>query len=341
MKRLMFMFITVSILSGCAVTSEQGVMKAETRKGGLLGLSENEQIQVTTPKAFSSKQKVVIGGFKVGFNDSKRLVNKASGGFLSRGTGGASKGLVQLEGVSPEVMQQITDQAYSDFVNKLETNGYTVVPRQSFTSHTSYEGIKEFDFPYKMDNSGLLSSYGTAMYYSPQEIGSKQPIFSGEIEGETGGFAFANPIHAIAGYGESTGVAVIYVSYFVDFAGKGGTEGMFSSNLKVGQLLSVDKAMIGIGSGQGGSFSTNNGQLALGQPVGSDVEFATIENTSSDVSVGLETTMNIVNTVTGIGGTNQTREFVFTADPVKYSDASMDALSRTSELFIDKMTSLR
>ncbi|MCX4190133.1 hypothetical protein [Methylophaga sp. OBS3] len=341
MKKFLLVIFTFSFISGCAVTSQEGVMQTETRKGGLLGLSKNDAVEVTTPKAFAGKQTVVIGGFKVGFNDSKRLVNKASGGLLSRGTGGASKGLVELQGVSPEVMQDITDKAYADFLSHLEKNGYTVVDRNTFVTHEAYKGTKEYEFPYKMDNSGFLSSYGTAMYYSPTDIGSKQPIFAGEIEGESGGFAFANPVHAVSGYGESTGVSVIYVSYFVDFAGKGGSEGMFSSSLKVGQLLSVDKAMIGIASGQGGSFSNNMGTLALGQPVGSDIEFATIENTTSDVAVGLETTKNVVYTVTGLGGTNQTREFVFSADPMKYSAASMDALVRTNNTLMDKMTSLR
>ena len=265
MKKIILTLIVAGVLSACSVTSEKGVMQTETRKSGFMGLSVNDTVEVTTPAAFAEKQQVVIGGFKVGFNDSKRLQNKAKGTFLSSASGGKSTGLVKLEGVSTEAMQAITDKAYSDFVNQLKLQGYTVVDRGNFTGHTSYQKTKEYDFPYKDDNSGLLSSYGTMVYYSPREIGPKQPIFLGEIEGVTGGFGFANPMNAVAAYGEETGIPVLNVTYLVDFAGAGGHESVWSSSLAVGQLLSVDRGVVGIGSGQGGTFSKKIGNMRLGQ----------------------------------------------------------------------------
>lgn len=339
-KHLPLLAVSV-FLTACAVSAKNdGVMKAQERSGGLFGLSTKDDVEVNSAGAFEGKQQVVIGGFKVGFNESKKLQNKASGGLFGGGFGGKSTGLVKLENVSDSTRQQITDAIYNDFVANLQANGYSVVARSNFTSSKAYEGTKEYDFPYENDDSGFLSSYGVAQYYSPSAIGNKQPIFMGEIDGVTGGFGFANPMNGAGEYSESTGVAVLNVTYFVDFAGAGGHAGITSSSLEVGQLLAVDSGTLGITGGASGSFSSNVGTLTLGQPIASDKEFATIVNNSSDVSVGIETATNIASALLG-GGTNQSREFVFNANEQKYADAAVDALRKANKTFVGKMVSLR
>lgn len=342
LSKLSIAVVAVTLLVGCAVSSQEGVMETQERSGGLFGLSKKEAVEVSTAAAFSDVKKVVIAGFKVGFNDSKRLQKKSSGGvFSARSFGGKSTGLVKLDGVSSATMQAITDQAYNDFVQDLKGRGYDVVNRSTFTSSEAYDGTKEYDFPYVDDSSGMLSSYGTATYYSPSSIGSKQPVFMGEIEGVTGGFGFSNPGMAAAKFGEETGVHVLNVTYFVDFAGASGSETMTSSNIVVGQVLSVEKGVLGISSGQGGSFSSNIGSMTLGQPIGSKVSFATIEETSTDVDVGVETAMNLTSALFLRGGTNHSREFVFHADQGQYKKASLDVLNRANDMLTDKMVSLR
>ena len=327
-------------LTGCAVSSQDGVMETETRSSGFMGLSTNDAVEVSSEKAFSGTKQVVIGSFKVGFNDSKKLQKKASGGFMSGGFGGKSTGLVKLEGISPSVMQDITNQAYVDFVQDLKSKGFDVVNRSNFTSSEAYDGIKEYDFPYTDDNSGFLSAYGTATYYSPVAIGSKQPIFFNEIEGVTGGIGFSNPAIGASEYSKQTGVNVLNVTYFVDFAGAGGSETMFTSRVSVGQLLSVDKGVLGIASSKSSAFSSGTGSLTLGQPIGSKISFATIEQTSSTAAVGLETTVNIASALLG-SGTNHSREFVFNANPSQYKKASLEVLTKANDTFIDTMVSLR
>jgi len=328
------------LMVACAVQSQDGIMEAETRKGGFMGLATNDALEVDTPKAFSGTTKVVIGGFKVGFNESKRLSNKASGTFLSSGFGGKSTGLVKLEGVDPEILQEITDRAYQDFQDGLTALGYTILPRSEFLSHAGYSGTKEYDFPYVSDNSGIFSSYGIGTFHSPRAIGPKQPIFLNEIDGVTGGIGFSNPMNAVAKFGEDTGIPVLNVTYLVDFAGAGGHAGVSYSSLTVGQLMSVDKGIVGIGSGYMGTFSTKVGKITLGQPIGSDIPFATVSNTTSDVAVGVETATNVFSALLG-GGTNQMREFVFQADPAKYQEAALDVLTKANKAFGEKMASLR
>lgn len=333
--------VTALMISGCSVSSQDGVVATEKRSGGFMGLATKDDIEVNSAKAFAGAKNVVIASFKVGFNESKNMNKQAGGsGFMSRGFGGRSTGLVKLEGITPDVMQKITDKAYDDFVKQLAAKGYTVMPRSTFTSHEAYQGTKEYDFPYKDDNSGLFSSYGVGTYYSPKAIGNKQPVFLGEIDGVTGGFGFSNPMNAVAKFGKETGTHVLNVTYFVDFAGASGSAGFTTSSISVGQVMSVDKGILGIGSGHQGTFSSGVGSLTLGQPIGSSIQFATVENKTSAAEVGLETSINIISALAG-SGTNQTREFVFKANPARYTEAALDVLGRANTSLTNKMAELR
>lgn len=333
-----FTVVTLFILTACSVTSQQGVMKAEKRKGGFAGLSTLAAVESSTPAAFKGVNNVVIGGFKVGFNESKRVSNKAGGGLFGSAYGGKSTALAKLDGISASIKQEITNKAYSDFVAQLQASGYNVVSRSQFINSAHYKGTKEYDFPYVDDNSGLLSEYGVGTYYSPKEIGTKQPIFTGEIQGVTGGIGFSNPMNATAKFGKETGIAVLNVTYFVDFAGADGHGNFWSStsSVKVGQILSVDTGLLGISSGYGGTFSKKVGSLRLGQPISSDKEFAIIEDSSSNTEKTVEAVTNTATALLGLG-TNITRKFTYKANPDKYTAASIDVLSKANQAFIGEM----
>jgi hypothetical protein len=341
-KYFVFLAVIAAFLSGCVTTSEKGVMQAETRSGGFAGLSTNDSIEISVEDAFKGKKDVVIGGFKVGFNESKRMSKKAGGGLLGSGFGGKSTGLAKLSGVSVDVKQKITNQAYQDFINALKAQGYNVIPRAQFVGSEEYNGTKEYTFPYTDDNSGFLSSYGQATYFSPSAIGAQQPVFHGDIQGVMGGFAFSNPMHASAEFGKRTGVAIINVSYFVDFAGSDGHGNFWSSSssLKVGQMLSVDQGFLGISSGHGGTFSDKIGNMTLGQPIASDKEFASILDDSSQTEKSVELAVNIVSAIGGLG-TNMSRKFEYQADPQKYQAASLDVLNKAHTAFVEQMVANR
>jgi len=330
--------VALFMLAGCSVSSKQdGTVKAQTRKGGFLGLSERDAVEVDTAKAFAGRKQVVVGSFKVGFNVSKRMQQKAGSGF-----GGKSTGLVKLEGVSPSVMQKVTDQAYTDFLAELKAAGYTVVDRSRLTGSATWRKAKTYDFPYTSDQSGFLSEYGQATWYAPSALGKSQPVFMGEIQGVTGGFGHDNANMAAGTFGKESGIPVVSAAYFVDFAGAEGHGGGFSatSSLKVGQLLAVDRGRLSMIAGHGGSFSTDVGYLDLGQPVASQRTYARIEETSTGVDKGVETAANVFSAVLG-GGTNQTRKFVYHADATKYQAAAVEVLKKANDRFTNKMAELR
>jgi hypothetical protein len=327
-----------AVLAACSVSAkEDGAIEARERKGGFLGLATRAEVEVQTPAAFEQRQRVVIGGFKVGFNESKKMQNKAGSGF-----GGKSTGLVKLQGVSEATRQQITDRAYRDWIATLEAKGYTIVPRSQLTSNEAYAKVKHYEFPYTSDDSGFLSEYGQATYFSPSAIGDRQPVFMGEIQGVSGGFGFSSPNAAAAEFGKETGIAVLNVTYFVDFAGAEGHGGSWSasSSLQVGQLLAVDRGRLGLTAGHGGTFSDKVGAMELGQPVASQKAFARIEETTSGAEKGVETAANLFSAVLG-GGTNQTRKFVYHAEEDKYRAASMEVLRNANQRFVARMVELR
>lgn len=319
-------------------------MQAETRSGGFAGLSTNDNIEISVEDAFKGKKDLVIGGFKVGFNESKRMSKKAGGGLLGSGFGGKSTGLAKLSGVSVDVKQQIANQAYQDFINTLKAKGYNVISQAQYVGSKEYEGTNEYTFPYTDDDSGFLSSYGQATYFSPSTIGNQQAVFYVDIDGVTGGFGFGNPMNASAEYGIRAGVAIINVSYFIDFAGSDGSGNFWSSSssLKVGQMLSVDQGFLGdyFRPWWCGSFSDKVGNMTLGQPIASVKEFAMTSDDSSQTEKSVEIAINIVSTLGGLGS-NMSRKYNYQADPEKYRAASLDVLNKAHNAFVEKMVTNR
>ncbi len=344
----------VGALAACStvqVSQENTTAQAETRSTGFLNLATRDDVEVRNPKAFADLQQVIIGGFKVGFNESKTVSGS------SRLVAGKTTGEMMLEGVDAQTRQHITDLAYADFVRQLQAQGYQIVARETFTGHPAYAKLSEHDFPFRDDQSALFSSYGVGNYYSPTALGARQVFFPDEIP-ESANAGLANLFRSTPGRGLSaigltaalqeftvaTGIPVINVLYLVDFAA-GSSAGFSVSQLKLGQLLSVDHAIIGLTAGAGGTFNNKLGRLNLGQPVPSQQPFATMEDKTTTVTKIAEGANNLffkggILGAAGIGG-DHTRTYVFRADAARFSTAAQDALNQTTALMLGKMASLR
>jgi len=337
-----FTLSLVVLLAACSVSAKQGVASKETRSGGFMGLSTNENFQVDTKDAFKGANNVIIASFKVGFNESKKEQQKAGGGLLGGGFGGKSTGNVKLLGIDNSVRQSITEAAYADFVAKLQAQGINVVDRSAYVASEAYKGAKKYPLPYANDTSSMFSEYGTATYFAPAAFGSETVIFPGEVPEVTGGFAFANPAAGAAEYAEKNKTKIIYVTTLVDFAGSGGHGGSFASfsTLEVGQVVSADQGILGIIGGQAGTFSSAIGNIKMGQPIASNIQYAEVVNTSTDAGVALETAANVFSAVLG-GGTNQSRDFEFKADAAKYQQAAAEVLQKANAGFVAEMAKLK
>lgn len=343
MKLTKALLVSTSILmlAACAVKSTETGTKAEERSGGFLGLSTAAEVDVQTEAAFKSVNKVVIGGFKVGFLEEMRASNKAGGGLMGGGFGGKSTANVDLKGVDTALMQKITDAAYGDFVARLQKKGYTVIDRAELLKNRDYANANKEKSPLREESSMFFGADATITYLAPSSLDGL--YFTGEA-GRSGGFGFGNPQVASVNFAQENKIPVLFVTYEIDFANKSGGHGgwgSMSSSVEVGQGISVTPGggvkLIG---GHAGTFSTANGSMLFGQPVYSEETFGTIVNTSSDAGVAAETALNIFSAFAG-AGTNQMRSFEITADPAKYQAVSLKVLAQANEKLTSKMAGLR
>ncbi|NYT24427.1 hypothetical protein H0A73_12525 [Alcaligenaceae bacterium] len=351
--KILYRYLAVSVvavfLAGCSsIQTKQGdsTMNTQQRSGGFMGLSTKDDVEVQLAQAFAGVNKVIIGGFKVGFNDSKRYEEKR-GGALSRAS--VATALVKLQGIDQATRQAITDHLYAQFVQKLQDKGYQVLPREPLLAYPAYAKVTEAEFPYKVDQSGLFSSYGVGYYYSPTPIGKKQAFFPGENDPSfMAGFGGLGLLDAADRFGHENDVRVLGVAFMVDFAGASEGGYFSTTHLEIGQLMAVDRGSLVMSRNETGIRTATIAQLNLGQPVGSSIPFASIENVTTDGDVAAQAAANAVTGLLsgGILGAftsqaNQTREFVFNAEPAKYIEAAQDALGQASTRLVDTMAGLR
>lgn len=327
--------IAFASISACGVNATQGVVKPPSQTSGPFGMITHEEVDVEGDKAFSGVNKLVIGGFKVGFITAKEEQEKAG-----TGIGGRSSAVLELQGLTPEVMQNITDKAYSDLLAQLKASGYEVVNRAELTGSAEFSKANHEPSPLT-EESSFFGSNNDVTYVAPKDIG-KLYFFLGDT-GPSGGFGFDNPTTAASTFADKTKLPVLSVSYTLDFASKNGSGGSFASTsaLEVGQALSaIPGSGINLFGGAAGTFSTANGSIKLGQAITSPDTFGEIEMTTSDTMKVLETASNVAGVLLG-AGSNQSRDFVLKADPAKYSSGASGVLNKANGDLLRSMKALR
>ena len=132
--------IAIFILTGC-VTTGGGGASSQAQPGG-------PSFETVTPKAFAGKNEVLIGGFKVTFITQQKGTRANRGSFLGGGGGMArASANVVLDGISPQLMQSITDTAYERFVAGMQKEGYTVRSRDFFGKQRRVPGHQDRGLP--------------------------------------------------------------------------------------------------------------------------------------------------------------------------------------------------
>lgn len=351
-KALMFTAAASAALlfAGCATvgtSSDDAVVSTKPRSGGFMGLSQEDEVKTSHEIAFKDARKIVIGGFKIGFNASKELVDSRGGGMFS-GPQRTATGQVRLEGVSEADRQQITDRAYDQFLALLEEHGYEVIDRYQLTKSPLYADIGEVNFPKEEDSSGWFSSYGVSYYHSPTKIGNQQPMFPNEVK--PGSFSsFNSAMYTLQReFYKESGARIINVTYALDFAGAEDQRGFVKHALELGQIMSVDNGKLRItGTGET-RRADDTGSIELGQPVSSDLTFATITDETNEGAAAANVATRMAfgflrGGLSGAAGSSQTqtRQYVFEATPEQYEAAALDALGKANTKLVESMVSLR
>jgi len=332
-------------LSACGGPSaKQGVVQGSKQKDGFMGLSTADEIKVTTAGAFKDTNRVVIGGFTVGFATYKTDSAKAGGGLTGNGFGGKSTAKSTLEGIDAATMQSITDKAYADFVADLKKQGVEVVDRSTvFNGSNDLASTKTTQSPYEDSTGGLFGKKSLTTYVAPSSFGGIR-TFLGDIPGTTGMFGGGSMNGAAAKFAESSGTKVISVVYILDFANADsyGSYWSMSSNVTVGQGVTIvpNYSKLTLVGGQPGTFSMKQGSLVIGQPITSTHEFASVTDATSGASRATEIAANVVGVLGGVG-TNAKRDFVFKARPADYNKAATESLSTANTKLAGTIGSLR
>ena len=102
---------------------------------------EAEAVKVQSKGAFKGASRIAIAAFNVGFIFESTDQTKKTGGMLGA-FGGTTKAKSTLVGVTPAMMQQITDAAYADFVAQMSAKGITVMAPAALFGDPNFARVK-------------------------------------------------------------------------------------------------------------------------------------------------------------------------------------------------------
>jgi len=299
----------------------------------------DDPYKVDNASAFKGKQKVAIGSFKISFVTFDKSSSKATGGMISSGSEYAKATLrAKLEGVDDKTFQKITDQAYQDFTNKLKQNGYTVIDRSAITNAKSYANMETVPNPHKQQESSFKSVTGGSRReatFSPTGL----QLYHASSMG-----AAPRPVpHLIYSVAAEAGVPILNVHMRVHFAyfkgqTKNGDDKKATVNL--GQVIRTeDGSRVTLAAGPKSTFSNPNGTIQLTWGKSTSTPYGVTKDATSSAQKAANTFSSVVGMFSG--GSSSAKELIITADPEKYSTASLDVIGRTNNGFIHKMAKLR
>jgi len=296
--------------------------------------------------AAKGTSQVAVGAFNVGFIFESIDQTATSGGLMGA-FGGTTKAKSSLVGVTPEMMQAITDQAYADFTAQLAAKGFTVLQPAALFGHPAMAKTKGQKVPLDINLALEKGSKGKATYYKPTALPLLVMIpgdFVGSGMSSMGiNMAAGQSAYAMSTYAKAAGVSVVDVVYLIDFSNQKRPGAFSFGGLQVNSGLSVTSGFSRLSVISPGG---KQGSLTINEPVAVEGEFVE----KSDASSGFDKTSQAVGNVAGgvaaafgMGGLGfgKTRKFEFTAKPGNYETGATKAASLASERLIAQLVSMR
>jgi hypothetical protein len=307
---------------------------------------DQEPVKISGPAHAKGVTAVTIGAFNVGFIFESIDQTKASGGLMGA-FGGTTKAKSELVGVTPEMMQAITDTAYTDFVTQLTAGGYTVHPAAHLFGHAAMAKSKSQAVPLDINIALEKGSKGKATYFKPSAIPSLLMVpgdFLGSGMSSIGiNMAAGQASMAFTNYAKDAGVGVIDVVYLIDFSQQKRPGAFSFGGLQVNSGLSVaaDYSRVTL-IAPGGKQSV----ITVKAPVAVEGEFVEKADASSGTDKALQSGANVaggVAAVLGFGGLRfgKTRKFQFTAKPGAYEEGAAKAASLANAMLVGRLGALR
>ncbi len=307
-------------------------------------------LKVNNAEAAHGVQTVTIGAFNVGFIFQSMDRGQATGGMIGA-FGGATDAKSLLVGVTPVMMQAITDAAYSDLRAQLVARGYRVAEPAALFASADFQRVKPVASPYEAGVRLDKKSTGKASYYKPTMLPA-QFMLPGDItaSGMSGiglSMAAGTNQYGISQYAKTSGTGVIDVTYLIDFS-QLKRPGAFSfGGLQVNSGVAVldDYSRLNLVT-PGGKMTV----LTVNQPIAVEGDFATRQDVTK--GAGIQKAANIASGVMGglgrLGGFGgfggmkfgNSKTFTFTAKP-DYQAGATKAATLANARLLDQLVVLR
>lgn len=307
----------------------------------------DQPLSINDRGAMEGATQVAVAAFNVGFIFESTDQTKKTGGLMGA-FGGVTKAKSSLVGVTPEMMQAVTDAAYADFMAKLAAQGIAVVPAETLFANEDIQKAADGTGPIETKIQLEKNSSGVATFVKPTAL-PLQITLQGDLAEKTGGFAaFGKSFSAggrqaaISRYVSESGIPLVSVVYLIDFSDQKRPGAFSFGGLKVNANLSVVpeySKMTIVGR-------KKNDELVLEQQVSVDGEFIEQADATGGTEKTAQAAANIGGGLAAAAGVGlpmigKTRKFEFVAKPENYEAGAAKVATLANDLIVAGIATLR
>ena len=303
-------------------------------------------LKVTGQQAAKGTTQVVVGAFNVGFLFESIDNGKASGGLIGA-FGGTTRAKSMLAGVTPAMMQAITDAAYADFRAQLAARGFTVIDSAALFSSAGFAKVKPVPSPYDANVALEKGSNGKTSFYKPSALPALVMIpgdfTASGLSGMGMTMAAGTTQYAMATHAKASGQAVLDVVYLVDFSNvkRPGAFSFGGINVNSGLSVTADYSKLNLITPAGKQTT-----ITIKDPVAVEGDFVAMADSTGGANKALQTAGNVLGGVAAAFGApgmmfGKSRTFTFTAKPGPYEQGAIKAATLANARLIDQLAALR
>ncbi len=313
---------------------------------GFAHAGDSAPVKISGKEAVKGATGVAVAAFNVGFIFESTDQTKATGGLMGA-FGGTTKAKSSLVGVTPEMMQKIANAAYADFTAKLAASGLTL--KDAASMFGAPEMAKPHGQTSPLDISIALEkgSKGKATYVKPAALPTLIMV-AGDFQGS--GFSSMGLAMdagqagaSLSNYARASGVAVVDVTYLIDFSDQKRPGAFSFGGLEINANLSVVPGYSRMTVfGPNGKTTT----VTLNQSVSVDGDFIDKHDATSGTAKTTQAAANVAGglmAAMGHGGMmfGKTRKFEFDAKPGNYEDGATKAAGLANDVLIGQINALK
>lgn len=289
-------------------------------------------------KKLKDVKKVVVASFDVQFVTARKA-NAHAGGTADKGAAYVHSD-VTLKGLDDTIFQAIVNEAYTNFVNELKTNGFEVMPYAEYTALPEYEQMKGAFDASPMDDKAMFSGMPTRIF-APTGMpivfyGDEATVSTSSKLGATAAQLSHAPANVEPQIVKKTGVPIVRVFMLVDFCQLDSSGGMFSysASVKAKPQLMIgreSRAIFLFGSGFSDAQNVHLANYAYGKE---NYINAYNDVTTTGQAVG-DAAANVIGILGGPGDLHKTKSFEAEADPVAYKNLSVKYIGDVNRLWLE------